>query len=94
MARHPSCPGSRAAIGASARTRRGYRTIRAVQAAFAAYHDPIGPDGRLQIVRMLALLVAGSYFGLVYIVRGFGIVVAVHAIYDILALIVLKPPHG
>ena len=32
-------------------------------------------------------LLAGLYFGGVYVWRGFGIVVAVHAIYDLVALL-------
>jgi membrane protease YdiL (CAAX protease family) len=59
-------------------------------AAFAAYHDVLTPDGHLQTLRAVSLLCAGSYFGLVYYLRGFGIVVAVHALYDIFALVLLQ----
>ena len=34
---------------------------------------------------------AGVYFGTVFMTRGFGIVVATHAIYDIIALVVMPP---
>lgn len=59
--------------------------------AFAAYHDPMGPDGHLEVVRAISLLVAGIYFGAVYVMRGLGIVVAVHAFYDLLVLVALRP---
>jgi membrane protease YdiL (CAAX protease family) len=58
-------------------------------AAFAVYHD-VMRGGQLEAVRAFSLLCAGAYFGLVYSMRGFGIVVAVHALYDILVLVVLQ----
>lgn len=61
--------------------------------AFAMYHDLAGPDGSLSIGKALFFFLAGLYFGGLYIVRGFGIVVAVHAFYDALVL-VLIPQHG
>lgn len=60
--------------------------------AFAVYHDVTTPDGQVQVLRAVSLLCAGAYFGVVYWLRGFGIVVALHAMYDIFALVVL--PHG
>ena len=59
-------------------------------AAFAAYHDPTGPAG-LQVVKAASLLVAGVYFGAGYVMRGVGIVVAGHALYDLLVLVALRP---
>jgi membrane protease YdiL (CAAX protease family) len=56
-------------------------------AAFAVYHDVTAPSGDLQITKALSLLCAGGYFGLLYIFRGFGIVVGVHALYDIAVLV-------
>jgi len=53
-------------------------------AAFAAYHPLAGPGGGFSFSRLVFYFTAGLYFGAVYIVRGFGIVVAVHAFYDIL----------
>lgn len=61
--------------------------------AFAIYHDLAGPDGAVSIGRALFFFLAGLYFGGLYIVRGFGIVVAVHAFYDTLVLVLL-PSHG
>jgi membrane protease YdiL (CAAX protease family) len=45
-------------------------------AAFAAYH-PLDTT-----VQAIFLFLAGLYFGGVYVLRGFGIVVGVHALYD------------
>lgn len=54
--------------------------------AFALYHD-ITPGDRVQLVRALVYFCAGVYFGLLYLWRGFGIVAAVHALYDVIVLI-------
>jgi hypothetical protein len=51
--------------------------VLASAALFTAYH----PD--LTAERMVFFFVAGVYFGAVYIMRGFGIVVGAHAFYDI-----------
>jgi hypothetical protein len=59
--------------------------------AFAAYHEPFGRDGHLDVPWALSMLVAGGYFGTVYLLRGFGIVVGVHIVYDILVLVALRP---
>ena len=34
-------------------------------------------------------ILAGLYFGVIYLIRGFGIVVAVHAFYDILTVAIM-----
>lgn len=49
-------------------------------AAFALYHQPA--DGW----KMIFYFVMGVYFGVLFLIRGFGIVVAVHALYDVLVL--------
>ncbi|MGD9688159.1 MAG: CPBP family glutamic-type intramembrane protease [Phycisphaerales bacterium] len=70
--------------------------------AFAAYHDvgamgggAGGVGGVMPRAEQLAALgfycAAGVYFGVIYLTRGFGIVVAAHAVYDVLALVVLAP---
>jgi membrane protease YdiL (CAAX protease family) len=52
--------------------------------AFAVYHqNQSGPEFVFKVL-------AGIYFGTVYTMRGFGIVVATHALYDILVLVVLQ----
>jgi membrane protease YdiL (CAAX protease family) len=63
-------------------------------AAFAAYHDPIGADGAIQWPRAIQLACAGAYFGGVYLGRGFGVVVAVHVLYDLFVLIVFAAGAG
>ena len=60
--------------------------------AFAWYHQPVNPDGSLQLAHVAFYVLAGVYFGAIFLLRGFGIVVAVHAAYDMIALTVLAPP--
>ncbi len=55
-------------------------------AAFAFYHPLRDAGGSIMPLRLTFYLAAGLYFGLVYVARGFGIVVGVHAIYDIIAI--------
>lgn len=57
--------------------------------AFALYHDVLTPAGTLDAARLVTYLFAGLYFGAVYAVRGFGIVVAVHVLYDLAVLVLL-----
>lgn len=57
--------------------------------AFALYHHTRLGTGELDWPRMLFLTAAGLYFGMLYILRGFGIVVGTHAIYDVLVLVML-----
>jgi membrane protease YdiL (CAAX protease family) len=55
--------------------------------AFAVYHQPRLPE---QWPLLLFATTAGIYFGTVYVMRGFGIVVATHALYDVLVLVVFN----
>jgi membrane protease YdiL (CAAX protease family) len=56
-------------------------------AAFTAYH-------RFETAsKMTFYFLAGAYFGGLYVLRGFGIVAATHAFYDVLA-VSLWPDHG
>ena len=57
-------------------------------AAFALYHDPAGA-GSVAWSAMTFYFLAGLFFGGVYVWRGFDIVVAVHALYDIVVLTLL-----
>ncbi len=50
--------------------------------AFAAYHDI--PTVEVGVFYFLA----GAYFGMLYVLRGFGSVVACHAAYDLVALVI------
>lgn len=54
--------------------------------AFALYHQQAGPG--VGWIWALPYLVAGLYFGALYLARGFGLVVAVHFFYDVVALLV------
>jgi membrane protease YdiL (CAAX protease family) len=58
-------------------------------AAFTWYHHPVqGAD-------IVFYFLAGLYFGAVYVIRGFGIVVGVHALYDVITFTLLAPqPPG
>jgi membrane protease YdiL (CAAX protease family) len=57
-------------------------------AAFALYHDPSWSGGTVSL-KAVPYFVAGCYFGMIYLQRGFGIAVGVHALYDILVLVIL-----
>jgi Type II CAAX prenyl endopeptidase Rce1-like len=54
-------------------------------AAFTIYH-PLE-----SVAQSVFLFLAGLYFGAVYVVRGFGIVVGVHALYDIITFLLMSP---
>jgi hypothetical protein len=55
--------------------------------AFAMYHQIRFESGNVNWPLLLFLTASGLYFGMLYILRGFGIVVAVHAWYDVSALV-------
>lgn len=55
-------------------------------AAFAAYHDLGDASGGIAYRRLAFFVVSGLYFGVLFLWRGFGIVVGVHALYDVLVL--------
>ncbi len=61
--------------------------------AFALYHNYAGANGSLDARLFTFYALAGAYFGLLFLVRGFGIVVATHAIYDAIVLVVF-PRHA
>jgi hypothetical protein len=67
----------------------GYAAAIALSAiSFAFYHNLAGPagiDGRL----LLIYLLGGAYFAVLFVVRGFGIAVATHVLYDVIALTIL-----
>lgn len=60
---------------------------------FALYHDVSLPGGGADLRLLGFYAVAGLYFAGLFIVRGFGIVVASHALYDVVILVVL-PAHA
>ncbi len=60
--------------------------------AFTAYHPLRDAAGGLSWRRIAFYFLAGLYFGIVYVVRGFGIVVGTHAFYDVLVVSMLSEP--
>lgn len=57
-------------------------------AAFAAYHDIWTPQG-INVGLAIYCLLAGLYLSGVFVTRGFGLAVAAHAWYDVIALVVI-----
>jgi hypothetical protein len=55
--------------------------------AFTLYHDLTLDDGSLSWRRVFFYAVAGLYFGVVFSLRGFGIVVGTHAVYDAITVL-------
>lgn len=61
---------------------------------FTLYHPLRLPNGAFDIRRIAFFLAAGSAFGVLYVVRGFGIAVGTHAWYDIAVVVLLAPPEA
>ncbi len=61
--------------------------------AFTIYHD-VSYFGGTPFHTVLFYTVAGGYFGVVFLLRGFGIVVGTHAAYDIMVLVVMPLLRG
>lgn len=55
--------------------------------AFAAIHNTMGADLPMGVFVYYTL--AGCYFGAVFVMRGFGVVVGAHIVYDLVVLIAL-----
>ncbi|MCZ6835410.1 MAG: CPBP family intramembrane metalloprotease [Planctomycetota bacterium] len=62
--------------------------------AFALYHPLRDASGQFVMQKLVFYFLAGLYFGAIYLARGFGIVVAVHAFYDILTITVMNDQTG
>jgi len=58
-------------------------------AAFTLYHDISSPAGGVDAQLVVFYAAAGLYFASVFVLRGFGIVVATHAIYDVVVLVLV-----
>lgn len=56
---------------------------------FAIYHPLGAADGGIDWSRATFFVGAGAYFGVLYVMRGFGIAVGAHAAYDLLAVVAL-----
>lgn len=58
--------------------------------AFAAYHHVSIPDGDPRAFRYyLYYACAGAFFGILYLGRGFGVIVGTHAVFDLVVLLLL-----
>ena len=57
---------------------------------FTLYHPLEGVDESLSLARVAFYMVAGLSFGGLFVFRGFGIVVAVHAFYDVVTFFSLN----
>ncbi|MSR70382.1 MAG: CPBP family intramembrane metalloprotease [Phycisphaerales bacterium] len=57
---------------------------------FALYHPIRTSAGAIDLRRATFFVLAGGFFGVLYIVRGFGIVVGAHAFYDIAAVVLFS----
>lgn len=55
---------------------------------FAAYHFSDGSD--FETARFVYYFAAGIYFAVIYVMRGFGIVAATHAAYDLLIFAIMQ----
>lgn len=58
--------------------------------AFALYHHHTDPSGLVDRRLLLFYTAAGLYFGSLFLLRGFGVVVATHALYDVVALVLIR----
>jgi len=56
-------------------------------AAFTWYHPLAGANGNMALDKTAFYFLGGLYFGGIYAARGFGIVVGVHALYDVVTLV-------
>jgi hypothetical protein len=57
---------------------------------FAFYHNVrMGPGAELHLPLLITYVMGGAYFAIIFVLRGFGIVVASHALYDVIALAIL-----
>lgn len=62
----------------------------AISAALFAIYHPLGAvGGGIDWSRATFFAGAGAYFGVLYVMRGFGIAVGAHAAYDLLAVVAL-----
>jgi len=64
--------------------------------AFTAYHHPLtsADTSGLAIHLIIFYFTSGVYFSLLYAVRGFGITAGTHAVYDIMAIVLLPLLRG
>jgi hypothetical protein len=58
--------------------------------AFTFYHNIQHPGGGADLRLLVVYMIAGLYFAVLFILRGFGVCVATHATYDVVALSLLR----
>lgn len=59
--------------------------------AFTVYHPLRGADDAIEAQRVVFYLGGGLYFGILYLMRGFGIAAATHAMFDLAAAALVRP---
>ena len=62
--------------------------------AFMLYHPIHSPEGGMLPGLALFYLGSGIYFSVVYLLRGFGIVAATHAVYDVAVVLLAQAASG
>lgn len=68
----------------------GYVVAAVVSAVvFAAFHNLAGPGGGIDARLLAFYALSGLFLASLFILRGFGIVVGAHAVYDVIALVVV-----
>lgn len=76
------------------RTLGGVLCIATSAVLFTLYHDLHLPDGTLDLHRVAFFGAAGVYFAAVYLIRGFGVVVGTHAMYDVFVVVIVPALGG
>lgn len=76
------------------RTRATAFAVGASALAFMAYHPLRDATGSVHPARVVFYLGAGVYFGVLFVLRGFGIAVGAHAFYDALAVLFAASSAG
>lgn len=61
---------------------------------FTVYHPLRTATGAVDLRRVCFFMAAGIAFGVLYVVRGFGIAVGTHAFYDIAVVVLLAPAEA
>jgi membrane protease YdiL (CAAX protease family) len=56
---------------------------------FALFHDVRGPTGGVDVRLLIFFLASGLLLAGLFVLRGFGIVAGAHAVYDVLALVLI-----
>lgn len=62
-------------------------TIALTSVIFALHHFINPQDNPFNWIKLLLLTLAGGYFAVIYILRGFGVVAGTHAIYDMVVVL-------